>query len=258
METTWTVLRTIVAVVGSIGILGGILASLAGFAYLLFKRFATSWLDQRFKKDFADYTHRHNQEIETMKARFAETLDRTTNLHSKEFEILPTAWGLLTTAISQVQDGLTVYFEPQIIHEMEERHVRTMMMAADYSEEDIAIVLAAQGNNRDLAYHDARIRKISGIGMDGYAAFTNYYLSKAILIDPTLRQLLIEMSAVMARAVNHDFTEIQKYPSIPAYMAAKQEIYVAEVQPLRDRIQNRMFARLTATQDPEITALPAA
>ena len=227
---------------------------MGGMALWFGKTYVDKWLTNRFQGQLDDLKHIQAQEIEKMKANFAEALDRTSKLHAHEFEILPTTWGLLSTAISQVQDALTVYFEVQTVHEIEDRHLATIMKADNYSDEDIEVVLAVQGAARNTAYHEARVRKITRMGTEGYAAYTNYYLSKAILIDPILRQLLTQMSEVMATAVNHDLAEIQNHQSIPHYMADKQTAYVAAVTNLRDQIRDRMFARLTDAGEPELVA----
>ena len=228
-------------------------AAPVGLAIAWFGRtYIDRWIARHFQGQLDDLKHVQAQEIEKVKAKFAEALDRTTKLHAHEFEILPTTWGLLSTAISQVQDALTVYWDTPTVHELEDRHLRTVLQADDYSAEDIDLILSQQGDARNTAYRETRVRKVTRTGTEGYAAFTNYYLSKAILIDPVLRELLTNMSAVMATAVNHDMAAIARAESIPHYMAAKQTAYVASVMPLRDQIRDRMFARLTDHAEPEL------
>jgi hypothetical protein len=71
----------------------------AGVAYALFKRFGERWLDTRFDARMADYKHKHQIELETLKYRITGHFDRLTKLNQREFEILPEAWSKLSEAL---------------------------------------------------------------------------------------------------------------------------------------------------------------
>ena len=89
-----------------LALLGGgavVLASLAGFAYWLFKQFSDKWLTAKFSERLEAYKHEQQKELEELRFKISGLLDRTTKLYQREFEVLPEAWAKLVIAHATVQ-----------------------------------------------------------------------------------------------------------------------------------------------------------
>lgn len=76
--------------------LGGI--GLVAAAYWIFQTWGERWLQNRFDRQLEDLRHQQAQEMEAFRFRINRTLDRSTKLHKKEFEIVPEAWRRLVDA----------------------------------------------------------------------------------------------------------------------------------------------------------------
>ncbi|GEM_PF-2273466 len=61
-------------------------------AFGLFKAFGAKWLDSRFSHQLERLKRDHATEMEHLRFRIAQLLDRTTKLNQREFEVLPDIW----------------------------------------------------------------------------------------------------------------------------------------------------------------------
>lgn len=88
-------LQTILATVGAFALSG---VTLTGIAYWIFKTFSEKWLNNKFAERLEAFKHAQQKELEEQKFNISKLLDRTTKLHAREFEVLPTAWAMLNDA----------------------------------------------------------------------------------------------------------------------------------------------------------------
>ncbi|MEO8757649.1 MAG: hypothetical protein ABI398_07850 [Devosia sp.] len=70
--------------------LGGV--SLVAVAYWIFQTWGEKWLQSRFDRQLEDLRHQQAQEMEGLRYRIGQLLDRSTKLSEKEFEVVPEAW----------------------------------------------------------------------------------------------------------------------------------------------------------------------
>jgi hypothetical protein len=76
-------------------ILGGLALFAAGvaIAWPLFQILGIKWLENRFSQNLEKMKHDQNREIEALRSRISLMLDHSAKLSSREFDVLPIAWG---------------------------------------------------------------------------------------------------------------------------------------------------------------------
>jgi hypothetical protein len=94
-DDSMTIVRTILAFLGFIGLVGTVVG---GIAYTLFQRFGEKWLDAKFERKLVDHRHEQQKELEQVRLKINTLFDRTIKLHQREFEVLPKVWAKLNHA----------------------------------------------------------------------------------------------------------------------------------------------------------------
>jgi len=90
-----------VSVVGAGG--GG-----AAVAYGIFKTYGAKWLDSRFARQLEQVRQDHAREIEHLRFRIADLLDRATKRNQREFDVLPIVWEKVDEAHYATQSMIAV------------------------------------------------------------------------------------------------------------------------------------------------------
>jgi hypothetical protein len=84
---------------------GGAAALILGpFRYL-----ADKWLTSKFNQRLEQFKHAQQVEMENLRFKINSLFDRTTKLHQREFEVVPTAWALLVECKNQVSSFITAF-----------------------------------------------------------------------------------------------------------------------------------------------------
>lgn len=81
-----------------------------GAAALIFgplRYLADKWLSAKFNQRLEQFKHAQQVEMENLRFKINSLFDRTTKLHQREFEVVPTAWALLVESKNQVLALLT-------------------------------------------------------------------------------------------------------------------------------------------------------
>jgi hypothetical protein len=81
----------------------------AGLILGPFRYFADKWLTSKFDKRLEQFKHAQQMEMENLRFRINSLFDRTTKLHQREFEAVPTAWALLVECKNQVSAFITAF-----------------------------------------------------------------------------------------------------------------------------------------------------
>src|SRR5947199_1535915 len=74
-----------------------------------FRYLADKWLTSKFDKRLEQFKHEQQVEMENLRFRINSLFDRTTKLHQREFEVVPTAWALLVECKNQVSAFITAF-----------------------------------------------------------------------------------------------------------------------------------------------------
>src|SRR5437879_3054551 len=84
---------------------GVIVVAGGGAAALIFgplRYSADKWLTAKFNQRLEQFKHAQQVEMENLRFKINSLFDRTTKLHQREFEVVPTAWALLVECKNQV------------------------------------------------------------------------------------------------------------------------------------------------------------
>lgn len=188
----------IVKVAGYAGLVGVTLAGLAGAAYLLFKHLGAKWLDAKFAERLADYQHRQNQEIERLRGDIARLLDRTTRLHSQEFEVLPRAWELLGHAVGSVGacvSALKSYPNVTWLNGPElDRVLENQPKMAEFERDKVKEL---EGQPRQKEFGEILDQHQFRQASDDLMAFHNFIVTKGIFLEPVLSTKFDELSSAL-------------------------------------------------------------
>lgn len=68
---------------------------------------ADKWLTSKFNQRLEQFKHAQQVEMENLRFKINSLFDRTTKLHQREFEVVPTAWALLVECKNQVSALIT-------------------------------------------------------------------------------------------------------------------------------------------------------
>lgn len=82
-------------VIGAVVVFGG---GSVGIAFGLFRFFGEKWLSARFDRELEHLRHQQSKELEQLRFKISQMMDRTTKLHEREFEVVPEAWVKLVDA----------------------------------------------------------------------------------------------------------------------------------------------------------------
>lgn len=91
----------------ALGILGITAVGAAGVAYWLFRTFAEKWISNKFNQQLSVAEHAHRIELQNLKLDIDRLLDRSVNLHQREFEVLPELWALVVAAFELTQSNIS-------------------------------------------------------------------------------------------------------------------------------------------------------
>jgi hypothetical protein len=84
---------------------GVVVVAGGGAAALIFgplRYLADKWLTSKFNQRLEHFKHVQQVEMENLRFKINSLFDRTTKLHQREFEVVPTAWALLVECKNQV------------------------------------------------------------------------------------------------------------------------------------------------------------
>ncbi|WP_295217350.1 hypothetical protein [uncultured Brevundimonas sp.] len=239
-------------IAGVLGLSGLTIAATVGAVYVLFKHLGSKWLDAKFAERLADYQHRQNQEIERLKGDLARLLDRTTRLHSQEFEVLPKAWEYLGRAVGSVGScvsALKTYPNVTWLNAPElERVIADQPKMSEHEKEKVRVL---QGQPRQDEFSKIidihRFQEAS----DDLREFHNFIVTKGIFLDPVLSVRFKDISAAMW-SVLEDYRWKQFEASSEMSWTQIRDGW-QKVDSARDDLQNAVVARLWAGTSNEVT-----
>ncbi|HKT52934.1 MAG TPA: hypothetical protein VJP88_00665, partial [Caulobacteraceae bacterium] len=166
-----------------------VIVALTGVAYWLFKTFAGKWLDNRFSTRLEAYKHE-----------LSRLLDRATRLHAQEFEILPTLWEKLVTAMDNALSVLSPLQLSNDINYASAAELDAILEKSPLLEHEKQQVREATKFERTSALDRfQRHYRMQGAISD-WRAFHSYALSKSIFIDPDLSAKVQELVGLISKA----------------------------------------------------------
>lgn len=236
-----------VQILGYLGLGGLSLGAVVAISWAAFRHFSKSWLDEKFKKRMADYDHALALKTEQFRSDLATLLDRSTKLHSQEFEVLPHIWELLARAMGATSAVIAaLQHHPDVVH-MTPAELDVALTFREFKDHEKAEIHSLQGQARQARYTDLYDRYRFGEASEASRELYNYVILKGIFLDPTLRADLREISQIVDGTLTS--FRLMKWDSSGMKQFEKWGEITDEwkkVHPMRDAIQEKIYARLWA------------
>lgn len=179
---------------GALGLSGLTIAGIIFFAWQTFKHLGAKWLDEKFAERLADYKHRQSQEIEHLRGEIARLLDRTTRLHSAEFEVLPRAWELLGGAFGEIGSCISAIKSYANVTWLNSEELEAALDQPFLREFEKSNIRKLSGNDRQKEYSEIidyhRYREASNLWIE----FNNFVITKGIFLEPGISKQFDEIS----------------------------------------------------------------
>jgi hypothetical protein len=214
-----------------------VIVGLTGVAYWLFKTFAAKWLDNRFSTRLEAYKH----ELSRM-------LDRATRLHAQEFEILPTLWEKLVTAMD---NALSVMSPLQLSNDFNHASAAELEVILEKSpllEHEKQQVRDAKMFDRTSVFDRIqRHYRLQGATND-WRDFHSYALTKSIFIDPDLSAKIQELIGLISKAFEANYwSKFDPHDAeLRKEVRAAHQTLMDDGSKLRGEIETAVSARLRA------------
>ena len=104
-----TISEMLVCVAAWIGALGITGAAATGLAYWIFRQFAQNWLKATFDRQLEAQKAEYQRQLERLKFQINTLMDRAVKFHAREYDVLPTAWGLLLDAYGAAHNSTAAF-----------------------------------------------------------------------------------------------------------------------------------------------------
>ena len=222
-------------------------------AYAAVRFFARSWLKHELDIRLASFQARQAEELERVKAGYAEQLERarhrlntlfrqTSKLHEKEFEVLADAWEKLNEALGHVAKMVSSLQESVDLDRMEQGRFEAFVGDSRLTDVDKQQLLSQSKGKRN-AYFDERIFWYQL--MDAKKACTQLHRTiqgNSIFLEPGIRKLFLQIdelmwSALISRQVGHDAKDHKLW--IEASDKLGKEIHPLKAD-IEDSVQKRL------------------
>jgi hypothetical protein len=190
---------------GALGTIGITVVGAVGAAYALFRYLGDKWLTDKFSKGLEALKHAQQQELEQLRLRINTTFDRTVKLHANEFEVLPELWARLNEAHNHVASLTSPYQEYPDLDRLADpafEHFLSESGLPDYQKDELR-----NSTERTKDYRSKRFWQSLGRVNEKYSAFTQYFVSKSIFIQPEMKELITQLRDMMWDALLEKETE---------------------------------------------------
>jgi hypothetical protein len=207
----------------------GIAAPAGAFvAWAVFRYLGKKWLDARFEERLQRLKHEQNAEIEHVRFRINEMLDRRIKLHQKSLEVLPLCWAKAAEAFQEAHRSLAALRQYPDIGRLDDARFEAFLEASSLHEVQKDELRSAA----DPTARQKRFQKISN-AEQAYKAkvklteFQDYLFTNKIFMSATIKDLFDQLQRLLADALLEDQIngEVPSGPREHAKRAALFESY---------------------------------
>lgn len=171
-------------------------------------------------------------------------LDRTTRVHTQEFEILPEAWALLAKSIGSAAGVVSPFQQKPGVQFMNDDELEVALTHQPFKEHEKNEIRAISGKARQERYEALYDRYRWWSAFNDHREYHNYVILKSVFIEPDLRAPFKNLSDAIFDALT--FYEVHAFeigePMKVAQYRELREIW-SKVQPLRDALMDQLGAR---------------
>jgi hypothetical protein len=182
-----------------VALLGGVGAAAGGIAYWLFKQFAQGWLSAQFNRDLEAFKAEKGRELEALKAEASRLLDRAAHFHRHEFDVLPTAHGLLLKAHGAVAQAVNRFAQVPDLGRMTNAELEEFLAVSQLPESMKETL--RNSTNRTGEYTKMRLWQIGIEASKAQAEFQNHVLLNDVFIEEKIAKNLKDAAEYLRNAV---------------------------------------------------------
>jgi len=186
------VLTEVLAALAALGITG---AASAGAAYWLFQVFAKGWLQSHFDRDLEAFRAANTRQAERLKAELGRYADRATKFHTREYEVLPEAWGLMNKAYGASYTAISAFQQYADLNRMSAPQLETWFEGSglpNYQQDEIR-----NASDKNRQYSKILTWKQISDAQKATADFTNYVILQGVFIDEEIGTKMSEAAHLM-------------------------------------------------------------
>jgi hypothetical protein len=243
--TLKNILDFIIPLLGYVTAATGVVAFISGIAWAVFRAVSKKWLDAKFAERFADYQHRQTLQGDAFRSDLAALLDRATKLHAQEFEVLPKAWELLTTAMGLAGQATSMVTEHPDVARMTEPEFEVALTHQPFKDHEKDRMRALDGEGRAKLYRDLYDRYRFYAAWEAGREFRNFVILKGIFIEKDLRIQIRKVADGLDDILwDYRFGKWEQGERMNAAQIKSIRDKWAALQPERDVVEESVSARL--------------
>lgn len=192
----------------------------AVIAFGIIRAFGEKWLDTKFAGRLQDLRHEHERQMESVRLETSRSLDRSTRLSEREFEVSAEAWALVFEAYVRTMGALPGLRHQEDFSKLSDELARLVAKKNDFEDWEIVELLARPVQDRNSYFgerkrvHELRDAKVA------VREASNYLSRKALFVEKSVHDRLDSFihwawKAIVAREIimeigAHDADGIQR------------------------------------------------
>lgn len=183
------VLLYVAASIGGLGVTGAVAAS---FAYWIFRQFAQNWLKATFDRQLEAQKAEYQRQLERLKFQISTLMDRAVKFHAREYDVLPTAWGMLLDAYGLAHNSTSAFQQYADLERMTDAQLEDFLSKSElpsYQQDELR-----EPMDRNKRYQEIRFWVNYNKARNSLADYNNYTLKSGIFIEPTLEKAMLAVS----------------------------------------------------------------
>lgn len=201
------------------------------------------WLQKHFQAQIDALKHEQAREIERLKAKISALLDRATKLHQHEFEAVSAAWDHLSRTLGSTSDITAAFQSHSDAGALSAPELEVLLRDSGFEEHEKDEIRKASRFEKTKLYSRIRDRYRYRGAFADWQTFHNYVVSKAIFIEPPLRNLLFAFSQDIHSALIDFRLTLEDPDSYPKnYSEIRAKVDAARAK--RDQIESSVSDRL--------------
>jgi hypothetical protein len=155
-------------------------------AFGIFSWLGKRWIENQFNQRLEAYKAAQAQELEEYKAKVTTLFSRITKIHEKEFDVLPTAWCKLQTALGKVGIPAAIFKEYPDLKFLNDGEVEELLARHSFSTTEKQKLMLADPLDRNQLYQDSLFWEELNRAYDALNDFHNYIVFNKIFLSSDL------------------------------------------------------------------------
>lgn len=222
----------------------------AAVAYAAFRMLGEKWLDSKFAGRLQALRHEHERQLEGIRLRGSQSLDRSTRLSEREFDNTAEAWSLVTDANMRTLRALPGYRQYEDVGRLSDELVELVARQHNFADWEVAELLGKPNDQRFAYYVERNTLHEIDDAKKAIGKASGHLTRNALFIDKDIHAELTEFLDWAFRAMI-DWEIVREIRQGPGAVDALKEIRrddetfrkesEAKVAELEDLVRSRFW-----------------